>query len=76
MDKTKNIGLALTPEEDTQKTFRKFRKEMAGDDDHSNMMLLDSAYGRLYRHQTAIEEAQFTWGMLREGFPKIVDEET
>ena len=70
MDRTPNIGLPLTPVEDVNKSFINFRREIAGDDADSAFMRLDAVVGSLSERQSAVEGTEFTWGMLKNGFPK------
>lgn len=58
-----HLGLALTAEADTTKTFKTYRTEMSGTAATSNMMIIDAA---VYANQTALQ-APLTWGMLKNG---------
>lgn len=42
MIKSPNIGLHLVPASDDTKYFKDWRVEMSGDDETSNMMIIDS----------------------------------
>ena len=70
MDKSPFLALALTPTEDNQKKFIVFRTEMAGDGETSNMMIIDAVIRALSERQDSVENTEFTWGMLKNGFPK------
>lgn len=47
MSKSPNIGLNLTPNSENTKTFIDFRTELAGDEDDSNMMIIDAEIGKI-----------------------------
>jgi hypothetical protein len=66
MSKSPNIGLELTPE-NTEMNFIDWRLGLSGDDDKSNMMLLDKEIGELKTHNEEVDSSGLTWGMLRSG---------
>ena len=47
--------------------FLDFRKELAGDESTSNMMILDKEVGSLKDKMTQYESSGLTWGMLKNG---------
>lgn len=75
MDKSPFLGLSLTPVSEGNKKFIVFRTEIAGDDDGSNMMLIDTAISNLSKRQGMMESAKFTWGTLKDGYAKNHDTE-
>lgn len=77
MEKSPNLGLTLTPLSQSSKTFQAFRLEMAGDDETSNLMILDAEIAKLIARLAAYDSGAFTWGMLKDGFgTKAQAEET
>lgn len=67
MSKSPKLNLNLTAEADGTKTFLDFRKELAGDESTSNMMILDKEVGSLKEKMAQYESTGLTWGMLKNG---------
>lgn len=67
MSKSPNIGLTLTPRDETSKNFQDFRTELAGDAEDSNMMILDKEVSDLKGRCDSLEATPVTWGMLMNG---------
>ena len=72
-NKTKNLGLALTPLSSTSKTFQEFRLELAGTE-ASNMTILDEEIAALKALLVGYSGGPITWGMLKNGFDKTETE--
>lgn len=47
MSLSPNIGLTLTPLSETTKTFQEWRRQLSGDGDGSNMMIIDREIGEI-----------------------------
>ncbi len=71
MNSTPFLRLPLTPAADDQKKFIAFRTEVAGDGDGSSLMIIDAAIKDLDERTSSVENTQFTWGMLKRGFPGV-----
>lgn len=71
MAKTPNLNLNITPASESTKRFLDFRKELAGNDKESNMMILDEVVGNM---KTKLTKA-ITWGMLKNGIDWTSDAE-
>lgn len=67
MPESPTIGLHLTPESEETKIFREWRTEMSGDDENSNLMIIDSAFKDVQDKITEIDSTPITWGMLKNG---------
>lgn len=67
MSKSPNLGLTLTSESESDKKFKDFRKEIAGDGDDSNMMIIDTEVGAIKQQYEELNTKPFTWGMLKNG---------
>lgn len=67
MDKSPRLSLTLTPAAESEKRFRDFRTELAGDEPESNMMILDTAVGGAMDRLDAHDSTPITWGMAKNG---------
>lgn len=69
MEKTPKLGLHLLPEQTTE-NFLDWRLKENGDNDESNMMILDAAVGAVQEWKDSIDAAPITWGMLKNGLTR------
>lgn len=67
MSKSPYLGLELTAEAEGEKKFSVWRVEMSGDDETSNMMLIDSKMREIADSISNIKLTAFTWGDLKNG---------
>ena len=65
--KSPYLNLELTPKTDGDKKFAVWRTEMSGDEDTSNMMLIDRKMKELADKISQIKFTAFTWGDLKNG---------
>lgn len=67
MSKSPYLELTLTPASEGDKKFSVWRTEMAGDEETSNMMLIDAKMRELAESVANIKLTAFTWGDLKNG---------
>lgn len=65
--KSPYLNLELTPKTDGDKKFAVWRTEMSGDEDTSNMMLIDRKMKEFADKISQIKFTAFTWGDLKNG---------
>lgn len=65
--KSPYLNLELTPKTEGDKKFAVWRTEMSGDEDTSNMMLIDRKMKELADKISQIKLTAFTWGDLKNG---------
>lgn len=61
MSKSPNLNLTLTAESESAKKFLQWRKEMAGTDSDSNLMILDTVIAELMANKADKDEAIIEW---------------
>lgn len=69
MSKSPKLGLHLVPEKTTE-NFLDWRLKENGEEDDSNMMILDAAVGAVQDWQESINNSPITWGMLKNGLSR------
>lgn len=73
MSKSPKLGLHLIPEKTTE-NFLDWRLKENGENDGSNMMILDAAVGAVQEWQGSIDSTPITWGMLKNGLKRPTSE--
>lgn len=74
MSKSPYLNLELTPESENTKKFSAWRVEMAGDEETSNMMLIDTKMKEVADGVAGIKAKTFTWGDLKNGLSSANNE--